>query len=214
MKGIDELNRTSIGYVAYGVIGTQLTHYIEEPGALRRVVFDDKPLLNLNQVPFADYTDPKYEHLTFYVTLGYHHLAKKRAILEELRGLKRNIGTYIHPTCSIDPSAEIGEGSILYPGCIVGPKVKLGAGVFLHTGVTLSHDITIGAAAYLSPGVIVSGNVAIGAECFLGTGTMVSNGIAIGERSKIGIGSVITKSLPDASEGLGNPFRPCKFDLR
>ena len=50
----------------------------------------------------------------------------------------------IHPTAIIDPTAEIGEGTIVGPYCVIGAGVVLGEGCHLHNHVTLAGPTRIG----------------------------------------------------------------------
>jgi acetyltransferase-like isoleucine patch superfamily enzyme len=38
--------------------------------------------------------------------------------------------------------------------------------------------------------------------------------VSIGDRCRLGIGSVVTRSLPEDTQGLGNPFQERRFDLK
>jgi UDP-N-acetylglucosamine acyltransferase len=51
----------------------------------------------------------------------------------------------IHPSAIVDPSAELGAGTIVGPYCIVGPNVSLGADCWLQHHVSLLGPMTAGA---------------------------------------------------------------------
>ena len=105
-----------------------------------------------------------------------------------------------------EPEATIEEGVVMYPRCTIDAGVTIKSGTLLNNSVTVSHDTTIEKCCYISPGVTISGRVSVKERCFLGTGSLVANDVAIGADSIIGIGSVITKTLPQHTKGLGNPF--------
>ena len=115
---------------------------------------------------------------------------------------------------SIDPSAEIGEGTVLYEPCVIGPEVKLGCYVVIHPGVTIEEGAVIGDHAVLgkppvlsaastvdqekagSP-LVVAEYARVGAHATvccgsrLGTGVVVGDYALVRERVVVGENSVI-----------------------
>src|ERR1700737_455933 len=51
----------------------------------------------------------------------------------------------IHPSTLVDPSAEIGEGTIIGPYCVIAPEVMLGENCWLQHQVTLCGPMRAGA---------------------------------------------------------------------
>src|SRR5256712_6838913 len=51
----------------------------------------------------------------------------------------------IHPSTLVDPSAEIGAGTIIGPYCVIAPEVMLGENCWLQHHVTLSGPMQAGA---------------------------------------------------------------------
>jgi UDP-N-acetylglucosamine acyltransferase len=51
----------------------------------------------------------------------------------------------IHPTAIVDPSAQLGAGTVVGPYCIVGAEVVLGEGCLLQQHVTLAGPMRAGA---------------------------------------------------------------------
>lgn len=60
----------------------------------------------------------------------------------------------------IDPSAEIGEGTIIQPGVFIGPHVKIGKNCIIHSNVSIYHRVEIG------DNVVVHANCVIGSDAF------------------------------------------------
>lgn len=164
-------------------------------------------------LPFERYLDEEFSDCAFYLALGYHQIRRKRSVLQELRRKGRRMPCLIHSTAYVHPSAKIAEGCVVYPGVVIGPGCSLDGGVLLNSSVNLAHDVLIGEASYLGPSAAVSGFCRIGAETFLGTGVLLSNDVSVGQRCRLGIGSVVTHSLPDDTQGMGNPFQLRAFDL-
>ena len=51
----------------------------------------------------------------------------------------------IHPSTLVDPSAEIGAGTIIGPYCVIAPEVMLGENCWLQHHVTLCGPMRAGA---------------------------------------------------------------------
>lgn len=201
-----------IGFIGFGELGKQFSGFIDQLNENNDFVFFDDNLFNsspknIEVYKFSEYETYKHKIDKYYIALGYKHLATKDFIIKKLIDNKQSLGTFIHPTTYINPSAEIESGCFIYPMCNIDKEVKLDAGVLINNSVTVSHNCTIGSSCYLSPGVTLSGNVIIGAGTFLGTGSIVSNGVSIGKNVVIGIGSVVTQDIPDNAHVIGNPAR-------
>jgi sugar O-acyltransferase (sialic acid O-acetyltransferase NeuD family) len=207
-----------IAYVGAGRLARQFASYLEPilvRGSFQSLYFGQPAEADdgITVVPFERYLDNEFSGFEFHVALGYRQIARKRAVVGQLRTKGRALPSLIHSTAFVHPSSTLGVGCAIYPGVVIGPNCTVGDGALLNTAVVLAHDVVVGEASYLSPSVTVSGCSRIGAECFLGTGTLVSNDLSIGVRCRLGIGSVVTHSLPDDTQGLGNPFQVRSFEL-
>lgn len=197
-------------YVGFGVLGKQIQRFINEFEKPEKSVFFDDLLFEQqaeNSFPFKNYSNDEFKDYSFYICLGYRHLALKNSIITELLHKGRTLPSFIHPTVYVATDCKIEAACVLYPNSTIDMEVKLEQGVLLNNAVVISHNAVIGSCAYLSPGIVISGNVTIGKNTFIGSGSVFSNNISIGENSVIGVGSVLTHSIPDYSNGIGNPFR-------
>ncbi len=197
-------------YVGFGVLGKQIQSFVNEfehPEA--SIYFDDLLFAKKEKDCFAfnAYSSADFQDYAFYICLGYRHLPEKNKIIHSLLHMGRDLPSFIHPTVYIAPSSLVAAACILYPNSTIDMEVRIEPGALLNNAVVISHNSVVGGCAYLSPGIVVSGNVHIGENTFVGSGTTISNNIHIGKNSVIGVGSVITKSLPDNTHGIGNPFR-------
>lgn len=75
--------------------------------------------------------------------------------------------TNIHPTATIDASAEIGEGVKIGANCYVGPNVRIGINTVLYPNVTVLDDCTIGNNTMLWSGAVIRERCHIGNECII-----------------------------------------------
>ena len=63
--------------------------------------------------------------------------------------------TDIHPTATIDETAQIGNGVKIGAHCYVGPNVKIGENSILYPNVIILDECTIGKNTTLWPGAVV-----------------------------------------------------------
>jgi UDP-3-O-[3-hydroxymyristoyl] glucosamine N-acyltransferase len=80
----------------------------------------------------------------------------------------------VHPSASVDPTAELGEGVHVGALAVVGPGVRVGARTVLHPHVVLYAGVRVGADCLLHSGVQVR------ERCVLGDRVIVQNGAVIG----------------------------------
>jgi UDP-3-O-[3-hydroxymyristoyl] glucosamine N-acyltransferase len=80
----------------------------------------------------------------------------------------------VHPSATVDPTAELGEGVHVGPQAVVGAGVRVGARTVLHPHVVLYAGVRVGADCLLHSGVQVR------ERCVLGDRVVVQNGAVIG----------------------------------
>jgi sugar O-acyltransferase (sialic acid O-acetyltransferase NeuD family) len=207
---VDGGSGAPVAFVGYGALGRQLEGLLRATGAgPLQAVFDDPAAAagHRNAHPFDAYDDPAFADHAFVVALGYRHLARKAAIVDELRSAGRQLLSLVHPTAFVHPEACLGEGVVVYPMANIDQGVEVASGVLLNNSVVLSHETRVGAASYLSPGVVTSGRVEVGAQVFLGSRVTIANDLQVGDGAVVGVGSVVTRDLPAGAQALGNPAR-------
>lgn len=199
-----------IAFIGYGDLGRQVHSLIQQTGSPGEAIFFDDSLYQQRQAnafPFEDYGNDEYKNYSFIVSLGYKQLPAKKKILQKLTESARDLYSFIHPTCFVNPSAVIDNGVIAYPMCNIDKEARIGTGVVLNNSVIVSHNAIIGSGCYLSPGVVVSGNVTVEENTFIGAGAILSNNISIGKNVIIGVGTVVTQDVADNSSVIGNPMK-------
>ncbi|MCU4189235.1 UDP-3-O-(3-hydroxymyristoyl)glucosamine N-acyltransferase [Flavobacterium sp. HXWNR29] len=75
--------------------------------------------------------------------------------------------TDIHPTATIDETAQIGDGTKIGANCYVGPNVKIGENSILYPNVIILDECTIGKNTTLWPGAVVRERCHIGNDCII-----------------------------------------------
>jgi sugar O-acyltransferase (sialic acid O-acetyltransferase NeuD family) len=152
-----------------------------------------------------------YSEGTKYAVLAIgdnHERAKLQAHLSQL-GYQFPI--IKHPNASIEPNANVGDGTLVCAGAIIGSEVKIGINCIINTGAIIDHETYIGNHVHVAPGCTVAGRVHIGERAFLGIGACVREKIIIGQSAIIGAGSVVVKNIPDRAVAYGCPAKIGRF---
>jgi sugar O-acyltransferase (sialic acid O-acetyltransferase NeuD family) len=119
--------------------------------------------------------------------------------------------TYIHPSAQIlDPSVEIGEGSIICAGTIITTNVKIGKHAHLNLQTTIGHDCEIGDYFTTAPGAKISGNCKIYDCVYVGTNASIKEKITIHSLTTIGLNAGVTKHIEEPGTYVGTPAKKIK----
>ena len=119
-------------------------------------------------------------------------------------------GTLIHSTAVIDPTAEIGPGTVAFAGVVVQADVRIAQHTILNANATVSHDCILEEFVHLAPGVDLGSGVFIGTGAFLGIGAVAMPGVRVGAWSTVGAGAAVTEDLPERIVAVGCPARVIK----
>lgn len=200
-----------LAIIGYGALGRQLEQFFCElyGKPTQTHYFDDIQCRseNNNSVsPFNAYSEETFADFEFLIGLGYKHLDKKIAILQNLLKLGRRLVNLIAPSCLISPSSQIGQGVVIFPGCNICMNTVIGNGCFLYNGCIISHDTVLHDGTFLAPGVIIAGRTEIGSACFIGAGSVLANDLKIEPGCVLGLGTVLTRSLTAGTHAIGNPM--------
>jgi sugar O-acyltransferase (sialic acid O-acetyltransferase NeuD family) len=117
------------------------------------------------------------------------------------------LAVVVHPAAHVDPSVELGAGTVVFAGAIVQPDARLGRNVIVNTGATVDHDCVLGDAVHVAPGCHLAGNVTLESGVFLGIGTVVIPGCRIGAWTTVGAGAAVVRDLPGNATVVGVPAR-------
>lgn len=74
------------------------------------------------------------------------------------RHLLLHFAPYKPFTETIDPSAQIGEGSIVEPGAVIGPNVRIGRDCLIHTRAVLYDGVILGDRVEVQAGAVLGGH--------------------------------------------------------
>lgn len=129
--------------------------------------------------------------------MGIANLKYRRPIIERFIKEGASFSTFIHPSASISPSANIGKGVVLAMNVNVGPNVVIGDYTLINSRCSLGHDTKLGKFNFISPNVCFSGFTSIGDENLFGINSATIPGIQVGNKNKVMAGMVLDKNVGD-----------------
>ncbi|WP_159469080.1 acetyltransferase [Dyadobacter sp. 3J3] len=167
-------------------------------------IFDDNPVRKeIHGVSVAGFYNSKtLPDQKLIIAIGDNSV--RRMLADQV---KHAFGITIHPSCSVDKSVKIGEGTVVLHHAVIQADATIGEHVIINTGVSVDHDCVIGDFVHLAPGVILSGNVCVGENTLVGVGSIIAPGLKIGKNCFVAAGSVVTSNIPDGAIVRGNPAR-------
>ena len=114
--------------------------------------------------------------------------------------------THLHSSVQIlDPSVEIGEGSIICAGTIITTNVKIGKHAHLNLQTTIGHDCEIGDYFTTAPGAKISGNCKIYDCVYVGTNASIKEKLSIHSLTTIGSNAAVVKNIKEPGIYVGVP---------
>lgn len=139
------------------------------------------------------------------VVLGLGDNAARMAVVARFPSLRWT--RVVYPGAYVNPTAQVGAGTVVFPGALVGADARIGAHAVVSGNVTLGHDVVLDDFAHVAPGVQVAGGVHVGRGAMLGIGSVVSPGIRIGDGATLAAGAVAVRDLPAGCTAMGVPAR-------
>ncbi len=79
----------------------------------------------------------------------------------------------IHPSASVDATAQLGEDACVAANVVVGAGVRIGARVYIGAGSVIEDDASVGEASRLSANVTLCKGVSVGARCLFHPGVVI-----------------------------------------
>lgn len=132
----------------------------------------------------------------------------------ELTSFYKSLGFHcppvIHPSATIDSTAQIGNGTVVLPHAVINADAVVGSACIINTASVIEHDCRVGDGVHVSPRAVIGGGSEVGELSWIGIGATVIHKIAIGDRCIIGAGSVVTSHIGHNVTAVGMPARVIK----
>lgn len=145
-------------------------------------------------------------HPTMAVAVGIGATPTRKRVVERIRSFgAREFPTLVHPTASVGPRVELGEGVYVCPGAILTTDIRVGHHVLVNFGCTIGHDVVIEDFATVAPGANVSGTVTVEEGSDVGTGASIIQGLTIGSWSVVGAGAAVVHDVLPNTTVVGVP---------
>lgn len=125
-------------------------------------------------------------------------------IHQDLTGIGFRLPNLVHPSSTIEPSVNMGDGNQIMMGAVVGSDVQIGNGCIVNSGSIISHDCVLRDHCHVAPGAILAGSVDIGESSLIGMGATVFLGLTIGRDAMIFNGVNVLKNVPEGKIVDGN----------
>lgn len=142
----------------------------------------------------------KYKEYSYIVAIGDAEIREKIVNHYSLKW-----AVVVHPSATVSPSVQIGEGTVVMPGAIINAGAKIGKHCIINSGAIVEHDNIIDDFAHISVGAKLGGNVHIGKSTWVGIGAVVKNNVSICADCTIGAGSVVVKNIFENFTYIGMP---------
>ena len=82
------------------------------------------------------------------------YFAFRQAVVK-FHGYRKHPHDGIHPSAHVDPTANVGEGTVVYPGVYIGPRARVGRDCILYPNVVIYDDCVLGDRVILHAGTSI-----------------------------------------------------------
>ncbi len=125
--------------------------------------------------------------------------ADRAEVFRRLKSAGFELPHLIHPHATVEPSANLGEGTQVFAKAVVGSGAEIGKNCIINSGAVVSHDCILGDNVHIAPGALLAGHVSVGKNTLVGMGASVFIKVRIGCNVLIANGVSLFKDLPDGA---------------
>ena len=163
--------------------------------------------LDVNVQAPEDFLAGNFDRHTEYIISVTRDRELRKQLSAVLDQENLNRATFVHHTCWIDPTAQIGPGTFISPFCTVASNSTVGKDCLLAPYCLIGHVSKIGDGCLFNPAVTIAGSCTIESHCKFNLRSSVVDRIFIWTGSEIGAGSMVTKSIEQPGKYVGTPAR-------
>lgn len=181
--------------------------FVEEEYLEDRQLYGLPVFASLNEVEAAIAASPHLRIEALCAGVGDSRLKERFAHVANRLGVPV-AEAIIHPGVEVDPSNQIGAGSIICAGVTMTVDIRIGRHVVVNRNATIGHGAVIEDFVTIGPGVNVSGDVRIEEGAMVGTGTSLRERVTVGPWSLVAGGAFVASDVASSSRVGGVPARP------
>ena len=202
--------------IGAGDLGQQIAHFVTTDNQFEVVGYVDdwqekgaiingKPVLGCIDDLLKLYANGQFDEVL--IGVGYKHFAFRKMLYEKYKD-SIPFATFIHSSCYVDHTAEIGKGVVAYPRCIIDRNAHIKDNVFINWGTGIGHDAVLEPHSFVAAMVLIAGLSHVGEMCMIGNGTVTIDHIQIADSTTVGGGAVVVKNIVEPNGiYVGNPAR-------
>ena len=151
----------------------------------------------------------EYDIDAVYCPIGNNTLRVK--FLSQAKQLGLKTPSYIHPSATISPNVEIGDGVYILLGTNIMPYTIIDNYVMISMNVNVAHHNHLKEGVFLSTGVNFGASITAHEKAYVGIGATIMTGISyLGENCLVGAGAVVIKDVPPNCIVAGVPAKIIK----
>lgn len=202
--------------VGAGTYGQVYTEYLKDKYNVLGFIDDNSDIIGntIGELPVLGNFDYLLEHIdratNIFIPIGNNKV--RTYLLKSVIAAGFKTPNYIHPSCNIDPSVQIGQCVYILPGTNIMPLTEIQDYVLISMGVNIAHHTIIEEGCFFSQGSNIGANIYFKQNVFCGIASTVMTGVkVVGEYALIGAGAVIINDVPDYAVVVGNPGKIIKY---
>ncbi len=194
-----------------GALGREFKYVADYTGQWSEMIFidDHSAESNLLGCPVIGFQTFRRQYSTkdtyFVITIGEPKFRKEA--FDRMTEAGYHGARLIHPSASISPDAEVGEGAVVGPSVFIGSLARIGRNFYAARGAAIGHDSQIMDHTRVGVNAFIGGHTVIGENAFIGSGAMLKDRIRVGNFSVVAIGSAVFDDVEDNTTVMGNPAR-------
>jgi sugar O-acyltransferase (sialic acid O-acetyltransferase NeuD family) len=206
-----------VAIIGSGELSIHIAHYLEEDNQFKVVGFFDDftPLgskINSHTIigKLKDIKD-EYNKNTFdglINGIGYSRMEYREEVFNRFIN-EIPFPNFIHSSCIIDNTSQIGKGVIIFPMSMLYFNSVIEDNVFIQVNSTIT-DSKVCKNSMISAGVMVAGRSIIGNNCNIGVSTCISSDVKICNNVTTGAGTVVVKNILESGTYVGVPAKKIK----
>lgn len=164
-------------------------------------VLDDSPDCELmSRIPDATYLGRVQEFLSTegdLALIAIGSVAGRKKVFKIAQERQIPLGTYVHSSAWVAPSATIGQGVIVCPNCVISACAVVDANVAVNVFCGVGHGAKVGAHSVMGPYSVINGDTSLGDGCYLGTRATLFPKVVLGKGCMVDAHTAVKASAGD-----------------